>query len=246
MRNIQDILQFRDDISPFLVHLTKDANGRNASQVLRAIVEARSITPGATNVSDIRYGGNTLQMDEQDLRDFFRACCFTETPLDEVHCLLDIGSREVNLKPYGLVFLKSRLVGRGVSPVLYLNNSAADQDDVAALLFGLKTINDRAARKVLPLFAVFGQKIQAPNAAERPGGQVDFRWEREWRRPAYMGDLGFDQHDVFVGLCPHEEIDTFEQLWPEVRFVDPRRPMKWYATKLIQARERLGITHSVV
>jgi hypothetical protein len=51
---------------------------------------------------------------------------------------------------------------------------------------------------------------------------------------------------VFVGLCPHDEIPFFDSLFPPVGFIDPTRNMKWYATKLIAARQRLDLKYWVV
>ena len=246
MRNIDDILLFRGDLSPFLVHLTKHTDERSAADVLRLIIQDLKVKPGSGPVSDIRYGGFTNNMTAEDVRDFFGATCFTETPLSEIHCLLDVQYRNVNLEPYGLVFLKEKLALKSVSPVLYLNNEAGDKDPVAQDLFRLTQTADNTAQKLLPLFAVFGKKIQHPGTNIVPVGRVDFRWEREWRQPAYKGGVEFVPDDVFVGLCPDEEIAAFEASFPNVRFIDPRRPMKWYATKLIESRQRLDLKTSVV
>lgn len=51
---------------------------------------------------------------------------------------------------------------------------------------------------------------------------------------------------LWAGLCPDDEISDFEELFPEVGFVDPRRNMKWDAKKLIEARQRLDLKFSVV
>src|SRR5687767_1666727 len=122
MRNIADVLSFRQDISLFLVHLTRSFDGIPADERLTRILDARQLRPGETLVSDVKYGGNTMAMTDAQKRGFFSAICFTETPIGEAHCLLEIEARAVNLEPYGLVFLKDRLKTRHVSPVLYLNN----------------------------------------------------------------------------------------------------------------------------
>jgi hypothetical protein len=49
-----------------------------------------------------------------------------------------------------------------------------------------------------------------------------------------------------MGLCPHDEIRKFERLWAPIEFIDPTRNMKWYAEKLIRARQRLDLKYSVV
>jgi hypothetical protein len=152
----------------------------------------------------------------------------------------------VNLEPYGLVFLKERLRERGVCPVIYLNNEKANIDAAVYALFSLKDTAPDAAEMLLPLVAVFGQKIQPPGAAARPPGRVDFTWEREWRYPAGPGPLAFTIEDVFCGLCPHDEINDFEFAHPPLKFIDPRRNMKWYAQSLIASRQRHNLKYSVV
>ncbi len=135
---------------------------------------------------------------------------------------------------------------KGVSPVFYVNNENGNMDNIFQALFSLIDSNPDEAAKLLPLFSVFGQKICPPGVDERPSGDIDFRWEREWRYPSINGDLEFDDNDVFIGLCPHDEIPYFEGLYPGTGFIDPLRNMKWYATKLVDARQRLDLKYSVV
>jgi len=247
MRSIDDILYFRGDISPFLAHLTKARNvAMPASRILTRIIKERRLVAGSTKVSDGRFGMYTLGLSEAERLCFFGGICFTETPLSEVHSLLEIAYRSVDLAPYGLVFLKDRLCAKGVSPVVYINNERGDQDLVFQALCSLANTRHDEACKILPLLSVFGMKITPPGAVARPAGAVDFRWEREWRYPYSAGALEFDENDVFVGLCPHDSIARYEGMFPGVGFIDPRRNMKWYATKLVEARQRLNIKFSVV
>ncbi|MBD3205787.1 hypothetical protein GF319_05510 [Candidatus Bathyarchaeota archaeon] len=246
-RDIKDILYFRQDISPFLVHLTRDDDEQfSPEEKLEKILDTYQLIPGGGLVSDVRYGRRTTDISQQDLKRYFGAICFTETPLNEVHCLLDISYRNINLSPYGLVFLKDRLIEKGVGPVLYINNVNADMDDVFTALSTLLESHPNEAKKILPMFSVFGQKIHPPGADGRPSGLVDFRWEREWRYPSAYGNLDFTAKDVFIGLCPHEKISYFDSLFNGIDFIDPCRNMKWYATKLIAARQRLDLKYSVV
>lgn len=262
-RSIDDILLFREDISPFLVHLTRDrldgnSNNEYAKTILEKIISKKQLKIGNPRVSDARfglswnklgnrkgYGWEDCILSEDEMVRFFSAICFTETPINEIHCLLEISHRQVQLKPYGLVFLKERLQKRGVSPVLYLNNEQDNKDKVFQAICSLiKTHPDEAA-ELLPLIAVFGNQITAPNAYKRYA-IVDFRWEREWKLPASQSPLSFDADDVFIGLCPHTEIEGMESLLPNVGFIDPTRNMKWYASKLIDSRKRCELKHSVV
>jgi hypothetical protein len=244
-RNIDDILNFRTDLSPFLVHLTKASGQMTARACLENIVNDRELTVSCNMISDARFGTFTNHMNEETKCRFFGAICFTETPLNEVHGMLEIAYRQVNLEPYDLVFLKSRLKQRGVGPVFYFNNEFRDKDEVVAAICDLIPNNPQAAEKLLPMISNFGYRITPPAAAVQQG-RVDFLWEREWRLPSVASPLDFTEEDVFVGLCPHNEIDHFEGLFPHVGFIDPMRNMKWYATKLIDARQRLDLKSSVV
>ena len=245
-RNIEDVLYFRDDISPFLAHLTRDRDGElDARSALEQIIRDGVLKPSVEPISDAKYGIRTSGMKSEDIQRFFNAICFTETPLSEIHCLLDIAYRKVNLKPYGLVFLKHNLRMVGVSPVLYFNNENMDKDTVFQAICSLINTHPGEAAQILPLVSVFGKSILAPGATPNRI-DIDFLWEREWRYPSENGPLSFTASDVFIGLCPHEEIDYFEARMPGVGFIDPRRNIKWYATKLVNARQRLNIKYSVV
>lgn len=245
MREIDDILLFREDISPFLVHLTRDCEGNSAKKNLESIIERRRLIAGTAAVSDGRFGIKTVQMDLYQKQRYFSAVCLTETPINEIHCLLEIRGRQVDLQPYGLVFLKTQLQIRGVSPVVYVNNETGDGDVIIRAMASLINTHPEAAAKLLPLVSVFGNRITPPGAAKKKQ-RVDFRWEREWRFPHAKGPLEFSDSDLFVGLCPQREIKFFERKLPGIDFIDPTRNMKWYATKLIAARHRLNLKNSVV
>jgi hypothetical protein len=243
-RQIDDVLLFRTDISPFLAHLTKTAGDSSAETVLRVILDSGQLLAGSGEISDVKYGGNNLQMSVEQRKAFFGAICFTETPLSEVYCLLDLASRRINLEPYGLLFVKERIRNKGASPVYYLNNYPADKHPVAQALFSLTATHEAAAKELLPLFSVTGPFLSPPGQARK--GKQEFSWEREWRYPASKGPLAFGQDDVFIGLCPAERIADMELAYPWLKFVDPRLNQKLYAQKLIQSRDRIGLKHSVV
>ncbi|AER67506.1 hypothetical protein Tlie_1787 [Thermovirga lienii DSM 17291] len=50
MRNITDILFFRGDISPFLVHLTRDHEEMEAKEVLKEILDKRKLVAGRDSI----------------------------------------------------------------------------------------------------------------------------------------------------------------------------------------------------
>ncbi|MFH1891259.1 MAG: hypothetical protein ABIK83_01085 [Candidatus Zixiibacteriota bacterium] len=213
MRDIDSILRFRSDLSPFLVHLTKDeSGGRSAKENLTKILTEKQLLCSDQLISDARFGMLTSSLTEAEKQDLFSAICFTETPLNEVHSLLEISYRGVDLKPYGLAFLKERLADRGVSPVLYINNIRGNSDALFQAMCTLCETRRNEAKRLLPLMAVFGKKIQPPAASNPQSGDVNFIWEREWRQPKSEGQLGFEANDVFIGFCPHEEIDHFDDM----------------------------------
>jgi hypothetical protein len=247
MRDIGDVLLFRNDISPFLVHLTKKAkDGTDPKIVLKQILSTRKLISGSDSISDARFGMITSSMSEPEKCQFFSAICFTETPISEIHCLLEIKGRTKNLEPYGIVFLLDKLSKKGVSPVIYLNNERSNKDNVMRALCSLITSHPNEAREILSLISVFGKKLTPVGASSPQLGDYDFRWEREWRYPSCCGEMTFQFEEIFIGLCPHDEIEEFEKLFQGIGFIDPTMNMKWYARALIQARQRCNLRNSVV
>lgn len=242
---IQDVLLFREDISPFLVHLARNNGSQTAQNTLLSIAQDKKLKCGSDPISDARFGVNTTGMGADEKKELFCAICFTETPLNEVHCLLEIDKRQIHLAPYGLVFLKDNAVRNGVEPVIYINNYLADKNPVIQSLCSLKDQFPEAAALLLPLISVMGKKFTPPGG-NPSDDEVDFYWEREWRYVANRGDYPIKNEEIFVGLCPDSEISDFESAFQGIEFIDPMRNMKWYASKLIKARQRLNIKNSVV
>ena len=227
-RDINDVLIFREDISPFLVHLTKSIEGgKSAKEVLVQIIKQKKLIASENPIGEVKW----LIKDADKEKQYCRAISFTETPLNAIHCLIDIKRRKFELESYGLVFMKKRLSERGASPVLYLNNEKNDKEEVVQAL--LKLIDDapKVAKQILPLISTFGKGLVADY-------DIDFHWEREWRYPSVKGDFRFKKKDVFVGLCPDNEKEDFEKLFPGVCFVDCRRNMKYYAKELVDSKDR--------
>lgn len=249
MRSIKDILHFRSDISPFLTHLTREREEITPNESLHSILEQESLIVGAEAISAAQYilsHGERKNLGEENTRKYFGAVSFTETPVDQIHCLIEIKNRKVKLSPYGLVFVKDEIKDKGVSPVMYFNNVDGEADqEIRALVKGLVRTSEEVAAKILPLISFFGKFLTSP---DRPSAnkKMDFSWEREWRYPASEGPFEFEEEDIFIGLCPHDEIDEFESECDEIGFIDPKRPIEWYAPKLIDARKRLNLKYSVV
>jgi len=232
-RKIENILETRSDISPFLIHLTRDSETKTAKKILEnGIIIGQNLKAGKKGVSAATYTTKTRGYSDKKRKDFFQAVCFTEAPISELHCFFDIEYRNIDLEPYGIVFLKDKLKRKGVSPVFYINNYGDDISSIFSEFCDCITTNYNAAREILPLIASMGKKLNS--ASNTP---MDFSWEREWRYPAYKGHFGIEYADVFIGLCPHDEILYFESLFWEVHrksvpFIDPTRNIKYYADKL--------------
>jgi hypothetical protein len=184
---------------------------------------------------------NTKKSLGTPMEQFFAAICVTETPLESIHCLIEIQGRQVNLEPFGIVFLKGKLKEKNFHPALYFNNSGRGHLDPIFKAFGKIVLTDpEEAKEFFPLITTFGHMIGSGS------GKHDFYWEREWRRPFCQGDFIFSlEDDVFCGLCPDEDISFFEGKY-EIPFIDPKRPPSWYATKLTKRRKDLKMDHSVV
>lgn len=129
MRDVEKVLQLKNDISPFLVHLTRDTDPRHsAKDNLKSILKSKKLKYGNNPISDAKFRYPLGQLTPKKKLLYFSAVSFTETPVGEIHNLLEISKRRINLQPYGLVFLKERLKSKGVSPVVYINNMKGDQN----------------------------------------------------------------------------------------------------------------------
>jgi len=247
LRYVENVLLFRNDISPFLSHLTKDIGDKSAKSNLESILLTSELHYGINKVSDARFGLPREDITEEIAKNFFSAVCFTETPLNEIHNLIDINHSQVNLQPYGLVFIKDKLMKSNVSPVLYINNSDKKKIKLVEQLCLMIGKEPEQARKILPYISVFGYKLLPIVGTGGKHEKIDFKWEREWRYASENYSFQFDFSDVFMGMCEHQHIDYFETLTNnEILFFDPRRNIKWYADKLVKARKDKKIRNSVV
>jgi hypothetical protein len=248
-RKIGNILNFRIDISPFLVHLTKTDDVSDAKAKLMSILDVRRLVRGCNAISAMRFAEGCNFSDQEIVKQYLSAICFTETPLSEIHTMLDIEGRRIDLQPYGLVFIKDRLKQKGVSPVLYLNTYYQDEEvnKLIDLLWKVRELNDEYkeyTKRLFPLISSFGLKLRREPNDE---SIVDFYWEREWRY-CLSQVLTITKDDIFMGLCHENDIDDLEAKYSalEIKFMDPRKHVKWYADKLVRIRKEKDIQQSVV
>ena len=247
-RDIEKVLLFRTDISPFLSHFTKNiSEEKSAMTNLENIIFTKQLNYGINNVRDAKLGIPMNERTTEIDRKFFSAVCFTETPLNEIHSLLDISSSQINLQAYGLVFIKNKLMKRGVSPVNYINNFDKKRIKLIEELCLMIGNNPTQAKKILPYISVFGNKLLPVAGTGGMHESIDFKWEREWRYASENNSFTFDYSDIFMGMCEHKHINHFENLTNDkILFFDPKRNIKWYAEKLVKARKNKKIQNSVV
>jgi len=248
IREIEKVLWFRNDISPFLVHLTRKTSTTNtAKKNLESILTTKELRYADNRISDAKFGISLDEITPEISKKYFSAVSFTETPLNEVHSLLDIAGRNIELKPYGLVFLKQKLMKKGVSPVVYINNFDGTKIKLIEALYTLTEAHSEQAKKILPYIAIFGKMLLPIGGTQGFRRSIDFTWEREWRYASDDLKFEFDYKDVFIGLCDDKDIETFETLTNgDIEFIDPQRNIKWYADKLVKARKKAKLPNSVV
>ena len=246
--NRQELLEKRGDLSQFLIHLTRSGDLKLAKDIyslpqdqvvpitaknsLEAIIQSRRIEAKTAfgyfnyKVPFRRADGALLNPNSLVQRDWLRAACFTETPLDHVYLQMQtVKGRQLHFEPYGLAFRESVARKANANPIFYVQTtnsgirSAFDQLTVSPLANHFKT--------VMPLVEGFG-----PPWFSRYGGptEVDFRWEREWR---VVGDFSFSLSDVAFGFAPEKEISYFESLvGNQFPFVTPTNNMTSAKNKL--------------
>ncbi len=231
-----EVLAGRGDLSPFLVHLTRTGSvklwsdiykdlGSNdvriidAKTCLERIIEksvVKAISPFGYfqyKVPLARHGRPVKNEYSKVQRSWLRSVCLTETPIDHVHFQMSpIEGRNLAFQPYGLAFWESSIRRCGGNPIFYFDtkntNLTKSLDDLAI------SAECENQKSLLPLYQSFGPRFDGKS------GEIDFRWEREWR---VVGDLNFTSKDIAFGICDQVDIEHFENLVNhEYPFVDPR------------------------
>src|SRR5437867_3244543 len=122
MPSSEYLLGRRSDLSGYLVHLTRDYDGKSAKNNLRSILRTRCVE--ARNVYCLFMSEITKLPPTQ--ANLFNVVCFTETPLSELNYIVQtMEGRSACLKPYGLVFAKEVVRQAGGNPVFYVNTASS-------------------------------------------------------------------------------------------------------------------------
>lgn len=197
----------RDDISRFLVHLTRDYGKEKARNNLVNILNQKTIEARNAHCLVMHKIRNSGFSDV--LRHKFDTVCFTETPLTQIkHICTNVKGRKIQLKPYGLIFWKNDLFQRGASPAVYINAKGTSISNYLQDQF-TKTFNQVRTFKRLKQ----SEKIHYSNIVHYYSlinvvkDKHDFLWEREWR---HHGNFKFKYRDIVAIIADSPE--DFENL----------------------------------
>ncbi len=188
----------RDDVSRFLVHLTRTVDEGSAEDNLLSILKGRTIQARRFHCLCMHKIGKLGLKD--DLGDRFKSVCLTETPLTQIrHIAKKIDGRDIELAPFGVVFRRKDLLERGATPAVYLNGKIGG---VGRLLNDRFYHDFKDAKSLAAAQAKHGGNLDAiinhyaTLNTIRSG--YDFTWEREWR---FVGNLPVDFAEVYVILA---------------------------------------------
>ena len=121
MTNRPDVTHHREDISRFMVHLTRDDRQTDQEQGASAEENFLNILNSKTIVALRAHCLHAGSVPEPH-REKFSVCCFTECPLSQIeHMIGDLPGRRIQLEPFGLVFKREFLMEKPAQPVIYVN-----------------------------------------------------------------------------------------------------------------------------
>jgi len=214
-KSIRDILARRNDLSTFIVHLTRAGNRKSAKENLADIIRTGRIEARSANGQGIR--GN--EEHHAFPWDAYKTVCFTETPLEHI-CLLTeaIEDRPLRFENYGIAITKALARKTGINPIMYADMTPGhDWDIVHALNAIIKEALNSDSPADHPIFKI------APFIEQMgtwKSGKKEFWWEREWRAVDH-----YKLPDMYIVICPQDEQAYILQNIPEekrtkLRFID--------------------------
>lgn len=196
----------REDLSRFLVHLTRDYEGKSAKDNLLNILKDRKIFARNAHCL-VKYKLDQMKFSKV-LKKKFNTVCFTETPLTQINQLTaNIEGRQIKLKPFGLIFWKEDLFGKGASPAVYINAKGTPisrflLDEFDSIFDGITTLKElkKVEADHYKSIVHYYSLINVVN------DKHDFLWEREWR---HHGNFSFDYYDLVAIIA--EDPTSFEK-----------------------------------
>ena len=218
----------RDDLSRFLVHLTRDYNDVLARNNLINILNEQTIEARNAHCL-VMHKINQLGFSKL-LKTKFRTVCFTETPLTQIKQLSqDIEDRKIQLKPYGLIFWKNDLFEIGASPAVYINAKGTSisrflLDEFDSIFKEVKTFKGLKKQEKDNYINI----VHYYSLINVVKDEHDFLWEREWR---HHGDYKFEYKDIvaiiannprgFEKLCKKKLSKDKYELIEKLPFINP-------------------------
>jgi len=193
----------REDVSQFIIHLTRDNRdtfgdtGSPAEENFLSILNSRKIRA----IKPHCLFNERLEELPRPQREKLKVACFTEVPLNQLHLLVNkIPGRRIKLEPYGFVFKKEFITEAGGQPAIYINSYNGNLWLREAIddLFEVSCKNRKFIGKtwrLLPFINAMHEKY-------------DFSWEREWR---ITGDLKFKLNDLVCVVLPNEDNEDLKE-----------------------------------
>jgi len=215
-KNIRDILSCRSDLSTFLVHLTRDEDGKSAKDKLRLIVNDWIIKAKSPFGSAVRK-----LKDKNKNTDSQRCVCFTETPIEHLRLLVGkIKGRKYMFGSYGVAIPKKLARRLSVNPIWYVDMTK----DCNFLMDNINTLIQEAIKSddfnSKPIAKIGPFVEQMGDWRKTSGKRKEFWWEREWR---HLGDLKLPEKVILI--CPENEREEFQNICKEkkkdITCVDP-------------------------
>ena len=206
---IENLLHTRTDLSPYLIHFTRDTDSPARANLL-SILDDWTID-AKTDFGMAKALVNEFDAEKSDALDGAglsqKVVCFTETPLE--HCSMmvrEIVGRACRFTSYGIMFTKTVAKQRDCNPVWYLNMDVGNPswltNDVNAMVEdcinhvrqGGEVDPAKMGRyRMLRLFPFMEQTL---------GVNKDFSWEREWR---CRRNFVFHPKDTAAVFAPEDE-----------------------------------------
>ncbi|HTQ39422.1 MAG TPA: hypothetical protein VMJ32_10355 [Pirellulales bacterium] len=187
-----DVIEHREDVSRFMIHLTRDdsnewkGGGGTARQNFLDIYRQRTIL--ALRAHCLHAWKMTSS---QEMK--CRVACFSAMPLSSIkHIAKPIQCRQIGLEPYGFVFKRNFIIEKGGQEVTNVN-SYAGNDAVRASYdraFEIAAKNNFTGKlwRQLPFVSAMNERY-------------DFFWEREWR---VLGNVEFIYSDLVCVILPED------------------------------------------
>lgn len=199
----QDSLSNRTDISDFIIHLTRDNEGKTAEENLTNILNEMKVEARAHHCL---FNGS-LNKQSDVIRKKYHVACFTETPIHKLQDIFNIKNKQKDFKPYGIIFSKDSLkdyeecgmedLANHPNPVFY---ASGDNKALVKSLYQQydKWLDDQN-NSIENNFHVFGSLVNLVN------DKHNFIWEREWRT---VGDYKFIIPDIIAVIAPESQHDN--------------------------------------